>query len=259
MKILACVKQVPDSPDTLAIDEGSCWISYMPSTVFRMNRYDEFALEQALFIKERLCGSSVHALSVGPQRASTTVRRAMEMGADHGIHILYSPETYPDPFITASLIATYASTREYDLILTGVMSEDLMDCQTGQLVAALLDVPCATSVIAMEFLHEDHAVIVDREIEGGARISVQMNMPAVLTIQPGINIPRYPSLSNVMRARTQAQETINADELSLPRERETCTGVRLPEPVTMGTFLEGSPREKARELLSILRDKALIP
>ena len=108
MKILVCVKQVPDSSDTLAIDEQTGRIVFKPSTVFRMNRYDEFALEEALLIKEKFPGTSVHALSLGPERVGTTVRRALEMGADHGVHLVFTPDIYVSPFITASFIASYA-------------------------------------------------------------------------------------------------------------------------------------------------------
>ena len=258
MKILVCVKQVPDSSDTLAIDEQTGQIVFKPSTVFRMNRYDEFALEEALLIKEKFPGTSVHALSLGPERVSTTVRRALEMGADHGIHLMNPSETLISPFSVAFSIAAYARPRSYDLILTGVMAEDDMACQTGQLIAAILNLPCATSVISTDLRMDHNALVVDREIESGRRLRVQLGMPAVLTIQSGINTPRYPSLSNVMRARTQQQEVIKFEAPELPEQRETCSNLRLPDSTSLGTFITGSPREKARELLQILHEKAFL-
>jgi electron transfer flavoprotein beta subunit len=258
VKILVCVKQVPDSSDTLAIDEQTGRIVFKSSTVFRMNRYDEFALEEALLIKEKFPGTSVHALSLGPERVGTTVCRALEMGADHGIHLVFTSEIYVSPFITAWFIASNARNRDYDLIITGVMAEDDMACQTGQLIAALLDLPYATSVISTEFQPEGGIVIADREIEGGRRLSVRLEMPAVLTIQSGINTPRYPSLSNVMRARTQQQEVIKIEESDLPEQRETCSSLRLPDSASLGTFILGSPREKAGKLLHILHEKAFL-
>jgi electron transfer flavoprotein beta subunit len=258
VKILVCVKQVPDSCDTLALEERTGWISYKPLTVFRMNRFDEFALEEALLIKENYRGSVIHALSVGPQRVGSTIQRALEMGADHGIHILDPTDGYISPFRVASFIASYARDKDYDLIITGVMAEDDMASQTGQLIAALLDKPCATSVIKTQIRLEDSAIIVDREIEGGRRLSVQLEIPAVLTIQPGINTPRYPSLSNVMRARAQQQEVIQSEELLEFNTRERCTGVRLPDSTSSGIFIEGSSQEKARKLLQILHEKSLL-
>lgn len=253
-----CVKQVPDSSDTLAIDEQTGRMVFTPSTVFRMNRYDEFALEEAILFKEKFSGTSIHALSFGPERAGATVCRALEMGADHGVHLVFTSEIYVSPFITAWVIASYARKRDFDLIITGVMAEDDMASQTGQLIAALLDMPYATSVISTEFQPEGGTVIADREIEGGRRLSVRLEMPAILTIQSGINTPRYPSLSNVMRARTQPLEVIKIEESDLPEQRETCFGLCLPDSGSLGTFISGSPREKAGKLLHILHEKAFL-
>ena len=259
VRILVCIKQVPDSTDTLSMDERTGVLSYMPSTVFRINRFDEFALEEALLIKENLPGTLVDALSVGPERVSTSVQRALGMGADHGIHILDRSDGYVSPFTVASLIAACVRARNYDLILTGVMAEDTLAAQTGQLIAALLDLPCATSVIQEKVRPESAEIVVEREIEGGSRQTLLLKMPAVLTIQPGINLPRYPPFSKVMRARTYPQELIRAEDLTIPEPRESCRGVRIAESASPGVFLGGSPREKARKLIQHLHEKALLP
>ncbi|HVN71672.1 MAG TPA: electron transfer flavoprotein subunit beta/FixA family protein [Desulfomonilia bacterium] len=224
-----------------------------------MNRFDEFAVEESLLIKERLPGTVAHALSVGPKRVNSTIRRALEMGADHGIHILYPDAGYISPYTVATLITTYARTKDYDLILAGIMAEDDMACQTGQLIAALMDLPYTTSVISSEIDDEAGEIVVGREIEGGRRLMVRFELPAVLTIQSGINTPRYPSLSNVMRARSQQHEVIRAEDLGIPQVRETCAGLRLPDSASMGTFIEGSPREKARKMIQVLHEKAFLP
>jgi len=258
MKILVCVKQVPDSSETLQIDERTGYLSCEPSTAFRMNRFDEFALEEALLIKESLAGTQVDAVSVGPARVSSSLQRALGMGVDHGIHILDRSDGYISPFTVASLIATCARPRNYDLIVTGVMAEDTMACQTGQLVAALLDLPCATSVMKEKVRPEIGEIVVEREIEGGSRQTVLLRMPAVLTIQPGINLPRYPSFSKVIRARTYPQELIKPEDLIIPEPREACRGVRIPESASQGVFIEGSPREKARQFIKILHEKSFL-
>jgi len=258
VKILVCVKQVPDSGETLSIDASSGWIDYGRSTVFRMNRYDEFALEEALLIRESLPGTVVHALSAGPERVGSTLRRTLEMGADHAIHILDGRESYVSPISVASLIASCARTRGYDLILAGVMAEDDMACQVGQLVAALLDLPCATSVIRGEVCPGGSEILVEREIEGGCRQEVLLRTPAVLTIQPGIHTPRYPSLSHVLRARSQPQEIIDSRALGIPGQQESAGRLRAPDLTSQGIFLEGSSREKARALVGILHEKALL-
>lgn len=258
MKILVCIKQVADSGDTVQIDERTGHLCYAANTAFRVNRFDEFALEEALLIKEKFPGTLVDALSLGPERVSATLQRAMGMGADHGIHILDRVDGYRSPFTIASLIATRVAVSKYDLILTGVMAEDTMASQTGQLIAALLDLPCATSVIQEEIRPERAEILVQREIEGGSRETVQLKMPAVLTIQPGINSPRYPSFSKVMRARTYAQELIRIEDLATEEPRELCRRVRVPEATSQGVLIEGSAREKARKLINILHEKSLV-
>lgn len=258
MRILVCTKQVPDSSDTLQIDERTGLLSYTEDAAFRMNRFDEFALEEALLIKEKFPGTLVDALSLGPERVSATVQRAMGMGADHGIHILDEAGGYRSPFTVASLIAACVRARNYDLIMTGVMAEDTMASQTGQLVAALLDLPCASSVIKDEVRPEREEITVEREIEGGDREAVLVKMPAVLTIQPGINLPRYPSFSKVMRARTYAQELVRAEDLAVEEPRESCRRVRIPDAPSQGVFIEGSPREKAQKLIRILHEKSIL-
>jgi electron transfer flavoprotein beta subunit len=259
VKVLVCIKQVPDSFDTLEIRGQTGWFTYMPLTVFRMNRFDEFALEEALQMRERVPGTTVHALSVGPQRVGATVRRALEMGADHGIHILARADEYVSPSTVAHSIAAYARPRGYDLIITGVMAEDDMACLTGQLAAAILDLPCATSVIHAEIHPESQEVRVDSEIEGGSRASFMLSLPAVLTIQSGINTPRYPSLSNVLRARSQQQEIIAFGDLEIPPPQDICSGIRSPDMASLGLFIGGTPREKARRILEILREKTILP
>jgi electron transfer flavoprotein beta subunit len=258
MNILVCIKQVPDSFEALRVNERTGMLSFPPETAFRMNRFDEFAMEEALLIKERNSGTLVHALSVGPERVGAAVERALGMGADHGIHILDQGEDYFSPLTVASLIASRIRTGNYDLIMTGVMAEDTMACQTGQLIAALLDLPCATSVIRHEVHPGALEIVVEREIEGGSRERVRLEMPAVLTIQPGINIPRYPSFSKVMRARTYAQELIRARDLAALEPRETCLGLHIPKAAAQGIFLEGSPSEKALKLVNLLYEKSLL-
>ena len=258
MKILVCIKQVADSSEGLQIDERTGHLCYTANTAFRMNRFDEFALEEALLIKEKLAGTLVDALSVGPERVSLNVQRALGMGADHGIHILDRADGYRSPFTVASLIVACVRGRNYDLVMTGVMAEDTVASQTGQLIAALLDLPCATSVIKEEVLPERAEIRVEREIEGGSREMMQLKIPAVLTIQPGINFPRYPSFSKVMRARTYAQELIRAEDLEIEEPKESCRRVRIPDAPSQEVFIEGSPREKAQKLIHILHEKSLL-
>jgi len=261
MKLLVCVKQVPDSETHLFMNKEESWVSHENNTAFRMNSFDEIAFDEALLIRELIPRDEkavIHALSVGPARIGLTLKKAMAMGADEGIHILVEQEHYMSPFDTASLIASYAKNMGYDLILTGVMAEDDMHCLVGQFIAEILAYPCVTSVIHQEFIDDGNKLYVEREVETGRRICLQLNPPAVLTIQSGINTPRYPSLSNVMRAKDQEIITIDAKKLLALEKREKLVSLSYPEPSLKGMFLEGTPREKAGALLRILHEKSFI-
>jgi electron transfer flavoprotein beta subunit len=256
MNILVCVKQVPDSEGLITIDDKGTGIVF--NGVYRMNRYDEYALEEALRIRERGDASAVDAVSVGPRRAASTLKRALEMGAADGIHIITAEGKRLTPFETASLIASQARQKEYGLILTGVMAEDDMHCQVGPMIAELLGYPCASSVIFEEQSEGGRRICVEREIEGGRRESLELSLPAVLTIQSGINRPRYPALSNVLRARAQNLIEMDAPSFAPPAPRERLTALRYPGTAAKGVFLEGTTAEKADALCRALHEKALI-
>ncbi len=258
MKILVCVKQVPDSADAAQLDEQTGCLSYKTAADFRMNRFDEFALEEALLIRERRPGTRVHALSVGPERVRSTLRRALGLGADHGIHLLESTEGWISPFIVASWIAAYARTKDYDLVLTGIMAEDDMEGQVGPLLAEFLPMNCCTSTVFLTLLPEERAARVERETEGGIREIMKVTLPALLTIQSGINQPRYPSLSNVLRAHQQDLEVVSAASLSTENPRQETLGFSYPPRSRAGAFLSGTAREKAETLVKLLRAKSLL-
>jgi len=261
MRLLVCVKQVPDSERRLSINQEGSWITDENRAAFRMNRFDEFALEEAMLIRDHISydnQASIDAVSVGPPRASLTLKKAMAMGADEGIHILIDHDRYMSPFDTASLIAAYAKDKAYDMILTGVMAEDDMHCLIGQFIAEILEYPCATSVIHQRIINAGSEISVEREIESGRRECLLLNLPAVLTIQSGINTPGYPSLSNVIRARDQKIITIDAERLHTPGKKEELVSLSYPEPSSKGMFIEGTQREKAQALLRILHEKSFI-
>ncbi|MCU0821508.1 MAG: electron transfer flavoprotein subunit beta/FixA family protein, partial [Spirochaetes bacterium] len=209
MKILVCVKQVPDTEGAVIINNSKNWIDINDKSSFRLNRFDEYAVEEAVRIKEALPGTAIDAISAGPARSEAALRRAMGIGADNGIHIIMD-DNYHFPFEIASLISAYAKDKKYDIIFTGAMSEDGMHCQTGPMIAAMLDIPFAASCISEKLVDNGSAVHVEREIEGGLRDSLDLSLPALLAVQSGINHPRYPSLSNVLRAKKQEITRIDA-------------------------------------------------
>ncbi len=258
MKILVCVKQVSDSETVFGVDPESGRVIPEGKPKLWMNRPDASALEEALLIKERLPETVVDALTVGPDSASRILERAMGMGADAGIHILAEAEDLLRPLTIASWITEVAAGKGYDLILAGVMSEDLMQGQVGPMLAELMQLPCATSVISERIDSAAATITVEREMEGGRRAVMEIALPAVLTFQTGGNEPRYPSLSNLMRAKKQGARLIPSNTLSIVREREKIAGVDLPSKKRAGVFLEGTAKQKAMGLLDILEKEELL-
>jgi electron transfer flavoprotein beta subunit len=253
VRILVSVKQVPDSESAFRVDEQGTGFDET-GIVFRMNSYDEFAVEEAVRIKEEIPGVEITALTVGPRRAEAVVRRALELGADHGVHIVTDRGQGMDPLQKASRIADFAGGRAFDLLLFGVMSEDEQYCQTGPMVAALLDLPYATTVVSRKLLEGNQRIRVERELEAGRRQVVELPLPSVLTVQSGINRPRYPSLSNKLRARRQELLEILRPAAAFDRRCQELVRAGLPPPSKTGIFLGGSLEEKAEALVRILHE-----
>jgi electron transfer flavoprotein beta subunit len=250
MKMLVCVKQVPETEASIVIDKSAKGIQRDFINEWKMNRYDEAAVEEALQIKDAIPDTSIDIISVGPPRSEIAIKRAIGMGADSGIHIVTDNQDYLDPFAVASWIAAFA--RSYDLILAGVMSEDAIQGLVGPLIAENLTLPCATAVIYEQLWPQKKRVYIEREIEGGFREQLELNLPAVLTVQTGINQPRYPSLSNLLRANKTELVTVDAAKLEHPAERLEVLRLEYPRKLREGLFLKGSQQEKAEQLLRIL-------
>ena len=246
MKILVCIKPITESTS-----------ANMPrSQHIRMNRFDEFALEEALMIREAAGNVSVEAISVGPEQSVQVLRRAMGMGADRCIHILTTDDPFRNAFSTASLIAEYARNKQYDLILTGAISEDLMQGQVGPMLAEMLSLPSATAVISTRLSLP--YINVEREIEGGSREAWEIRLPAVLSIQTGINKPRYPSLSQMLRAAKSQPEIIREESLGKPRIRQIVADTDIARKQRSGLVLTGNSEQKAAALITIFRDKGFL-
>jgi electron transfer flavoprotein beta subunit len=259
MKILVCVKQVPESDAPIKIDAGTGWIQTEEICGFKMNRLDEFAVEEAVLIKAAFTHSSIDAVTVGPDRSADVIRRSIGMGADCGVHIVTDSEEYQSSFEIAGWIAEFARDRRYDLVLTGAMSEDNMQGQVGPMIAGRLDLPFATSVIFEKIAAGEKTVYVEREIEGGCRDTLELQLPAVLTIQSGINTPRYPSLSNLLRANRMELYKIPAADFARGSSPEIIEQIGYPQKTRAGEILKGTGEEKAAQLVRILRERALLP
>ncbi len=258
MNILVCVKQVPEAEAHVQIDDDSQWVTLGAGTEFRMNRFDECAVEAAVQIKEKFADTHIHIVSIGPERAEAIIRRSIGMGADDGTHILMSTEEFVDPYTLANWLAACRQAQSADLILCGAMSEDLMQGQVGPLLAAILGLPCTTSVIDIAINPQERSIQVDREIESGYRQTLVLNLPAVLTIQTGINQPRYPALSKLLRANRLSLEVLKADQMGQMHNLQEPGKFTPPRKLRDAVFLDGSSTDKAEQLISILSNRALL-
>jgi len=254
MNILVCVRQI----ETSASAPGH------PAGGYAMNGYDACALEEALVIREtteRAADSPpfrIDVVTAGPERAAEVLKRAVGMGADRGFHVRVPEAVLADPFVTGSLLAGFARPRAYDLILTGILSEDTQQGQVGPVMAERLSLPFAAGVVRCALFLQERILRVEREIEGGDREAVELDLPALISIQSGIRTPRYPTLSRMLRAVRQQPETLRPAHAEIPDPRQIVTGTAPPRKVRAGRLLSGAPEEKALELVALFRQWGLI-
>lgn len=200
----------------------------------------------------------VAVVTAGPSATAAVARRAFGLGADQGFHIVTTDNEYTSSLATASRLAVVARQTQYDLILTGIMSEDMMAAQTGPMLARLMDIPCATGVVKASLNRKENLIEVERELENGLLDNIIINLPALLTIQAGINTPRYPRLSNMLSACGKEIITINEDELEALPAREVCIGLENPKKTRSSRMLNGSLDDQALQLFTLLQEKGLL-
>ncbi|MBI4351845.1 MAG: electron transfer flavoprotein subunit beta/FixA family protein [Elusimicrobia bacterium] len=253
MKILVCVKQVPDLETTFKPNPEGTWFDET-DLAFQLNDCDEYAVEEAVRLKEKLAGApDITVLSIGPRRVVETIKRALAMGADRGVHIEDAEAYRKDPWQIASLIANFAREKKFDLIFTGMQSQDRGSGQVGVLAAELLGLACATTIVAFEFT--GGLCRVRRELAGGVKGVVELKLPALLTCQSGLNVPRYPTLPNIMKARKKELLTVGAETLGKEGPAVVTEKFYPPARKGAGVVLEGEAAETADKLAGILREK----
>ena len=255
MKIGVCVKQVPAKDAPLAIDASGSWIRETDIS-FETNEPDSFALEEALRLKEKH-GGEVVAISMGPERAKQTIKEALAKGAERGIHVVDDKFYALDPLASARSLAAAIEKQKFDLILTGLQSEDHGFGQTGVLLAELLGLPHATIIMSIEA--QGDRLRVKRELEAGWFQWVELPLPAVLTIQSGINKPRYATLKGIMAAKKKEIASMTRESLgvqSAPTQR--VERVYVPQKTKKTEFISGSPKEIAAKLVEKLQHEARV-
>ena len=255
MKIAVCVKQVPAKDAPLHIAEGASWIRET-DIGFEMNEPDSFALEEALRLKEKH-GGEVVALSMGPERAKQTIKEALAKGADRGIHVADDKFFLLDPLGSAKSLAAALRKETFDLVLTGLQSDDQGFGQTGVLLAELLGLPHATIIMQIEV--QGARMRLKRELEAGWFQWVELPLPAVLSIQSGINKVRYASLKGIMAAKKKEIVTIPRESLGVAHEpTERVERIYVPQKTKKTEFITGTPKEAAAKLIEKLRHEARV-
>src|ERR1700724_952515 len=250
MKIIVCIKQVPVRDSQLKVDSSGRWIQEGDLS-FEINEPDAYALEEALQLKEKH-GGEVVALCAGPARASQTIREALAKGADRALHIEDEHVSSWDTLGIARLLAKAAEPEKPDLILTGLQSDDLGYGQTGVVVAEVLGLPHATIIMAVE--KTDGGIRVKRELEDGWFQNVEMPLPAVLTIQSGINKLRYATLMGIKKAKTKEVKRQTAADLGVAAvPTALIERIYAPQRTKQTQMLEGNAREAAAKLVEKLK------
>ena len=253
MNIIVCIKQVPakDAPLTIA---GS-WIKES-DIGFEMNEPDSYALEEALRLKEKH-GGKVVALSMGPERVKQTIKEALAKGANRGIHVADDNFAQLDPLGSAKSIAAAIQKEKVDLVLTGLQSDDHGFGQTGVLLAGLLDLPHATIIMQIEV--QGSQMRLKRELEAGWFQHIECPLPAVLSIQSGINKVRYATLKGIIAAKKKEIAVMTHESLGVSGEAtQKIERIYVPTKTKQTEFLTGTPKEVATKLVEKLKFEARV-
>ncbi|MFC1862922.1 electron transfer flavoprotein subunit beta/FixA family protein [Thermodesulfobacteriota bacterium] len=246
MNILVLVKHAFVSNVPIRIDADGKGFK-MQDMAFEMNDWDRYALEEAVNIKEQK-GGEIVVISVG-EDCERTLRAGLAMGADRGIKILFDSM---DSRQIAEAIREGIKTEQFDIILAGFQSQDLNNALVGPILASMLDLPYATGVTSVKL--EDEGIRITRELEGGFEEEDTLQLPCLLTVQTGINKPRYASFKGIKKAKKK-----EVKELSFTPDSSTLDikKVYFPE-MKRGTMIEGSPEEIGSRLIEVLKEREVL-
>ena len=254
MKIFVCVKHVPDSAAKITLTGNN---TIDESVTFLMNPYDEHAIEEAARLKKQLGQAEIIAVSVGKADAANTIQSALAMGADRGI--LVTTENQPDSLVTArALKAAIAQDGRPDIIFTGKESIDSEGFQTMYRLAAAMDMPAASGVDS--FALEQGRVLVECDLEAGAKEVIEMSLPCVIGCGKGLNKPSYPTLPAIIKARKKEVQQIDFQSMNIEKpaggieilELKPAVEERRPQEI------KGTPKEIAGAIVRILQEEAKI-
>lgn len=259
MNILVFIKQVADAEARISIGADNRTLDIENKYV--INFFDEFAIEEALRIKEAVSGSLVTVCSYGPQRTIEALRTAIAMGADEAVLIDSTNFSNDDPLIVSEILASWAKKKEFDIILCGRQAIDDENANVGAMIAELLQVPHVSRAMKLEIL-DGVKVKVESEIEGGKGL-FEVTLPALFTAQKGLNEPRVPLITGVMKAMKKEIPIIEPEQLDISKEvlnnnsGLSVASYELPPRRLPVKMIEGANNEeKVKELVRILKEEA---
>jgi electron transfer flavoprotein beta subunit len=258
MQIAVCIKQVPTREWQPRLADDKTWIREADAS-FEMNEPDAYALEEALRLKEKH-GGEVVVCSAGPSRVAQVIREALARGADRAIHVEGDALASADAFVTSEALASAMKDERFDLVLTGLQSDDQGFAQVGVILAEKLGLPHATIIMEVKVdpstgSAQAGQLRVKRELEGGWFQWVAMPLPAVLTIQSGINQLRYATLKGIMAAK---KKEIRKAAAPAAASKQKIVSLYVPEKGKKTQIIGGSPAEAAKELVRRLREEARV-
>lgn len=256
MNIFVCIKQVPATETKIKVNSDATGID-TTGIKWIVSPYDEFAIEEAIRVKEKNAGAVITVLSFGPQRVTEALRTALAMGCDNAVWI-EGPEI-SDSFQTAkALAATIGKEGKPDLIFTGKQAIDGDCAQVSQLVATFLEMPYATVVLSAEY--GATSVIAKRETEGGTVEIIELPKPCLVAAQKGLNEPRFASLPNIMKAKKKEIKQIKLSDLGVSDAdiKVRLKNFQLPPPKSAGKKIEGDAAAQAKELVRLLHEEAKV-
>jgi len=262
LDLIVCVKHVPETAEAeIKIDSAGKTIE-KTGLVFDINEWDDYALEEAVRIKEK-SGGIVTAITVGSEDADSTLRKCLARGADKAIRLTDAKFEGSDGYAMAKILHSLIKELPFHLILTGALAGDDGYTMVGPILAEMLGIPHATMVKKIEFSND--VVKVNRELEGGLEEIVEVKLPTVLTIQTGINEPRYVSILGIRKAMKKEIKVLGLADIGLSENDVGEAGswmkiekMFVPPVEKQAEFIKGTPEEVATKIAEIIKSKGLI-
>ena len=257
MQIYVCVKHVPDTAANIRVIGGD---AFDDSCKFVVNPYDEYGVEEALQIVKREGKGEVVIITVGKESAIATIRSAHAMGADRGILIKTGAQFLDTILTSQALKKAIEQDGRPDLIFTGKQSVDSEGMQTLFRLAASMGLPMVTDVVAVSISEDEDRVVVEREIEAGAREIVEMGTPCVIGAGKGLNVPRYTKLMEIMKAKKKEIKKLDLSsfEIDPPVSSTEILELKPAQEERRLNILKGEPDDVVQQLVGLLKDEAKV-